>query len=117
MFKNLVFLLSILALPSFAARVVQVDELRANTGNAALLATSTQLSYLAGVTANIQTQINAVSGGGSSFNPLTTVSFYEDFLNLSSTSALPWPKANTGTGTSVDLVVPANDPEASPSIR
>lgn len=65
MFKNLVFLLSILALPSFAARVVQVDELRANTGNAALLATSTQLSYLAGVTANIQTQINNAGGGGS----------------------------------------------------
>lgn len=61
MMVYLLFLLSLLSLQSFAARVVQVDELRANTGAAALLATSTQLGYLSGVTANLQTQINGVS--------------------------------------------------------
>lgn len=69
-FKNIFFgLLALVSIAAHSARVVQVDELRANTAGAALLATSTQLGYLAGVTADIQTQINN-AGGGSGPTPV-----------------------------------------------
>lgn len=67
--KNFIFVLALLAASAFSqSRKVYIDALVDNHSKA-LLATSTQVGYLAGVTADIQTQINN-AGGGSGPTPV-----------------------------------------------
>ena len=61
-FKRILLMLAATS-PAMAARVVQVDSLNTNTAANSVLATSTEISYLAGVTANLQTQINNAGSG------------------------------------------------------
>lgn len=97
-----ILILAILVLSqvaSAAPRKILLGELRDNATKA-LLATSTEVGYLSGVTANIQTQINN-AGGGSSFNPATSVSLYEDFLKTDNSGNPSWPDITSGAGSAV----------------